>query len=99
MKKLIIAAVAFVLVGCVEKVTQVTFLDKVMTASDFTAQAQLRERVLAFCANDPGRLRNDPNCINAIQSTKLTSAGTGNFPRIKPDIPAWASKEAKAKAE
>ena len=99
MKTLTLAALVFSLVGCVEKVTEVTFLDKVMTASDFTAQAQLRERVLAFCANDPGRLRNDPNCINAAQSVKLTSAGTGNFPRVKPSIPAWASKEAKAKAE
>lgn len=99
MKKLTLAALVFVLAGCNEKVTEVTFLDKVMTASEYTAQAQLRERVLSFCADDPGRLRNDANCINAAQSAKLTSAGTGNFPRVKPPVPAWASKEAKASAE
>lgn len=99
MKKLILAAVTFALVGCAEKVTQVTFLDKVMTASDFTAQVQLRERVLAFCADDPGRLRNDPNCVNAIQSTRLTSAGTGDFPRVRPETPAWAAKEKQTKVQ
>lgn len=99
MKKLMLAALVAALAGCNEKVTEVTFLDKVMTVSDFTAQAQIRERVLAFCADDPGRLRNDPNCVNAQQSVKLTSAGTGNFPRVKPAVPAWAGKESQAKAQ
>ena len=82
------------LTGCVENVTQVPFLDKVLTASEFTAQQPLRQRVLVFCANDPGRFRGDPNCINAQQSARSTMVGNGNFPRVQPAVPAWATSQA-----
>ena len=85
------------LTGCVEKVTQVPFLDKVLTASEFSAQQPLRQRVLVFCANDPGRFRNDPNCLNAQQSARSTVVGNGNFPRVQPTVPAWTTSQAKDK--
>lgn len=90
-------AVSVGLAGCVEKVTQVPFLDKVLTASEFSAQPPLRQRVLVFCADDPGRFRGDPNCVNAQQSARSTMVGNGNFPRVQPAVPAWATSEAKNK--
>ena len=90
-----IAAVAFTMIGCVEKVTKVPFLDKVLTAGEFSAQLPLRQKVLVFCADDPGRYRADPNCVNAQQSARLTVVGNGNFPRIQPATPAWATSQAK----
>jgi len=45
--------------------TRVSFLDRVMKVSEFQKDANLRKRVLAECHDDPGQLRNDPNCVNA----------------------------------
>jgi len=36
-----------------------------MKVSEFQKDANLRKRVLAECHDDPGQLRNDPNCVNA----------------------------------
>ena len=73
--------------ACTGKPTQVTFLDRVMTVAEFTAQPVVREKVLAFCANDPGTLRSDPNCTNAAQSVRASSSGDGNFPRFDTSLP------------
>ena len=66
-------------------------LDRVLTASEFTAQATLRERVLRFCADDPGRYRTDPNCINAQQSLRANLTGSGNFPRLDTTLPTFVT--------
>jgi len=70
------------LAGCLQKVTEVPGLDRVLTAGEFTAQPALRDRVLKFCSNDPGRYRQDPNCVNSLQSARTTSFGSGNFPSL-----------------
>lgn len=90
-------AVSVSLIGCTQKVTEVPFLDKVLTANEFNAQPPLREKVLVFCADDPGRYRGDPNCVNAQQASRLSMVGSGDFPRIKPPVPAWATGQAKDK--
>lgn len=51
-----------------------------------------RMTVLDQCRNDPGRLRNHPDCINA-QRADLADAGnrlTGTY-RGSPDTPEWFS--------
>jgi len=89
MKNRILATICFLsLTGCMQKVTQVPGLDRVMTASEFTAQPELRDRVLKFCADDPGRYKTDPNCLNSQQSARVTTSGTGNFPSLDTSPPA-----------
>ena len=76
-------SIATLLSGCMDKPTQIPFLNRVMTADEFTAQSDVREKVLIFCANDLGRFGSDANCVNAKQSSRMNSAGSGNFPSIK----------------
>lgn len=67
-------------------VTQVPDLNRVMTVQEFVADAPLREKVGAFCANNPAQTALDPNCVNVRQAIAITSAGTGAFPRIVPGV-------------
>lgn len=83
MKK-ITAVFVIALAACSPKVTQVPELDRIMTVAEFVAQQPLRKKVFDYCTNNPGQMARDPNCINAIQAVRMTSAGTGNFPRIVP---------------
>ena len=76
------------LVACSAKVTQVPFLDRVMTVSEFTAAPEMREKVIAFCRNDPGETAADAkNCASALQSLHVSYSGTGNFPKIDTSVP------------
>lgn len=56
----------------------------VLTVDDYLKQPDLRRKVFAACANDPGRKRADPNCVNALRAERVASAGTGNFPNATP---------------
>lgn len=80
--KNILIAIAVTLSGCSASVTQVPFLDRVLTVTEFVAQKPLREKVYAYCTNNPGQTALDPNCINAIQADHIASIGTGNFPSL-----------------
>lgn len=82
--KSIAAVLSIALAACSPKATLVPELDRVITVAEFVAQEPLREKVFGFCANNPGQTGRDPNCINVIQAVRMTSAGTGNFPRIVP---------------
>jgi len=42
----------------------------------YRADAALRERTLADCARDPGRLRDHPDCVNAQRAASLESRGS-----------------------
>lgn len=84
---LALATVVLSLAGCLQKVTEVPGLDRVMTVGEFNAQPAVRERVLKFCANDPGRFKADPNCVNVMQAARTSTAGTGNFPRLDMSLP------------
>jgi hypothetical protein len=77
--------------GCSQKVTEVPGLDRVLTASEFAAQAALRERVLRFCADDPGRYRTDPNCVNSQQSLRANLTGSGKFPPLDTTLPTFVT--------
>lgn len=79
--------VTVALVAACSRPTQIPFLNRVMTADEFTAQQDVREKVLAFCGQNPGQYAADPNCLNAQQSFHLTSAGTGNFPSLDTSVP------------
>ncbi|MCS0585425.1 EexN family lipoprotein [Massilia pinisoli] len=56
----------------------------VLTVDDYLKQPDVRKKVFASCANDPGRTGDDPNCVNALQAERIASAGTGRFPRVTP---------------
>lgn len=90
-------SLAALLAGCSGKPTQIPFLDRIMTAEEFTAQPDVREKVLLFCANDPGRLGTEPNCVNAKQSTRMATSGSGNFPRLDISPPSNAKSGTKSK--
>ena len=83
----IAASVTTLFAGCSDKQTQIPFLNRVLKADEFTSQSVLRKKVLTFCANDPGLLASDPNCINAKQSLRLSSSGSGDFPRFDTSLP------------
>lgn len=90
-------SVATLFAGCSGKPTQIPFLDRVMTTDEFTAQPTVRQKVLVFCANDPGRVGGDPNCINAKQSARVTTSGSGDFPRLDISPPSNAKSNIKNK--
>jgi hypothetical protein len=46
------------------------------TVDYYRANRDAREAKLAECANDPGTLRNTPDCINARQAGSLESIGS-----------------------
>ena len=56
--------------------------DRVLTVDDYLKQPDLRKKVFAACANDPGRKGDDPNCVNATRAERIASAGSGQFPNV-----------------
>lgn len=46
------------------------------TVEDYRADKPLREEVFQKCANDPGTLRNTPDCVNAREAERLESYGS-----------------------
>ena len=52
------------------------------TVAEFRARATLRAAVLARCANNPGELRNTPDCVNASEAERLE--GLGNLRSLAP---------------
>ena len=59
--------------------------DKVYTVDEFLAQPEVRKVISAACSNDPGRMGQDPNCINVRRADRIASAGTlGGMPKITP---------------
>lgn len=55
---------------------------RVLTVDEYLAQPALREKVMAACHNDPGRLALTPNCVNVRRADHLASMGTGSGIRI-----------------
>ncbi len=51
--------------GCSKKPTAISFLDRVYTVEEFQKDKDTRKKVLNECQNNPGELRQDPNCVNA----------------------------------
>lgn len=87
MKNYSAIVLVMLLAGCAANPTAVPFLDSVLTVDQFSQVPAMRKRVLVYCSNNPGQTMLDPNCINAVQSARMTSAGNGNFPRISSALP------------
>lgn len=58
--------------------------NRVLTVDEYLKQPDLRKKVFAACANDPGRKGDDANCINATRAERIASAGIGRFPNLTP---------------
>ena len=86
-KQIVIAvAVAASCTGCSKQnpVVAEATAGRVLTVDEYLKQPEVRKKVFASCANDPGRTGDDPNCVNALQAERIASAGTGRFPRVTP---------------
>lgn len=46
------------------------------TVEQYRADKSLRQEVFGKCANDPGTLRNTPDCVNAREAERLESYGS-----------------------
>lgn len=46
------------------------------TVAEYRADAALRREVFAKCLNDPGSLRQTPDCVNAREAERLESRGS-----------------------
>jgi hypothetical protein len=46
------------------------------TVEEYRTDKSLREVVFRDCANDPGTLRNTPDCVNAQEAERLESYGS-----------------------
>jgi hypothetical protein len=57
---------------------------RILTVDEYLKQPELRKKVFASCANDPGRKGSDANCVNALQAERIASAGAGRFPGVTP---------------
>jgi hypothetical protein len=57
---------------------------RILTVDEYLKQPELRKKMFASCANDPGRKGSDANCVNALQAERIASAGAGRFPGAKP---------------
>jgi hypothetical protein len=87
MKTAVIAvAVATAFTGCSKQspVVAEATAGRVLTVDEYLKQPDVRKKVFAVCANDPGRTGDDPNCVNVLQAERIASAGTGRFPRVAP---------------
>lgn len=82
----VFAAVACIGSGCTKQDAAVAAAtgDRVLTVDDYLKQPDLRKKVFAACANDPGRKGDDPNCVNAMRAERIASAGSGQFPNVTP---------------
>jgi hypothetical protein len=58
--------------------------NRVLTVDEYLKQPDLRKKVFAACANDPGRKGSDANCVNALQAERIASSGAGRFPGVTP---------------
>lgn len=58
--------------------------NRVLTVDEYLKQPDLRRKVFAACANDPGRKGDDANCMNATRAERIASAGSGRFPNVTP---------------
>jgi hypothetical protein len=87
MKRFIPLLLSLALSGCfkVEPAKVAPAAARVYTVDEFLAQPEVRKMISAACSNDPGRMGQDPNCINVRRAGRIASAGTlGGMPKITP---------------
>ena len=87
-KALALAAVACMGSGCTKQdaapAAVAAVENRVLTVDEYLKQPDLRRKVFAACANDPGRKGDDANCMNAMRAERIASAGSGRFPNVTP---------------
>jgi len=87
-KALALAVVACMGSGCTKQdagpAPMAAVENRVLTVDEYLKQPDLRKKVFAACANDPGRKGNDANCMNAVSAERIASAGSGRFLNVTP---------------
>ncbi len=68
------ALVSFALTGCFEDSAKET--GPVHDVEWFKAHNNERQVKLEECANNPGELKDTPNCLNALEAEKQLSSGS-----------------------
>lgn len=85
---LVLAALACMGSGCTKQdagqAPVAAVENRVLTVDEYLKQPDLRRKVFAACANDPGRKGDDANCMNAMRAERIASAGSGRFPNVTP---------------
>ena len=85
---LVLAAVACMGSGCTKqnagRAPVAAVENRVLTVDEYLKQPDLRKKVFAACANNPGRKGDDANCMNAMRAERIASAGSGRFPNVTP---------------
>lgn len=85
---IILTALAFIGSGCTKQgevgASPAVESNRILTVDEYLKQPDLRKKVFAACANDPGRKGSDANCVNALQAERIASSGTGRFPGATP---------------
>ncbi|ARS53520.1 EexN family lipoprotein [Kushneria konosiri] len=68
----VVALIGLVLTGCFEDSSDT---GSVQTVDWYKAHDDDRKMTLQACSNNPGELRDTPNCINALQAERALSSG------------------------
>jgi hypothetical protein len=82
-----IVSMAILLYGCGREAAEAIpgLGNRVLTVDEFLAQPDLRNRMSAFCRNDPGRTGLTPNCVNVRRADHIASMGTSD--KLHIDLP------------
>lgn len=82
-----IVSVAALMLGCGREAAEAIpgLGNRVLTVDEFLAQPDLRNKVSAFCRNDPGRVGMTPNCVNVRRADHIASMGTSD--KLHIDLP------------
>jgi hypothetical protein len=57
------------------------------TVDDYRASAQLRKREYERCANDPGSLRDSPDCVNVREAARFEGMSLRDLPPLQLPVP------------
>lgn len=68
----IVALASVVLTGCIDDTPET---GPVQTVDWYQAHDDERQATLEVCANNPGELKDDSNCINAREAERMLSSG------------------------
>lgn len=68
----IVALASVVLTGCLDDTLEI---EPVQTVDWYQAHDDERQDTLKVCANNPGELKDDSNCINAREAERMLSSG------------------------
>jgi hypothetical protein len=75
-----VVSMAVLMLGCGREAAEAIpgLGNRVLTVDEFLAQPDLRNKVSAFCRNDPGRAGLTSNCVNVRKADHIASMGTSD---------------------